>query len=99
MRHRPFAEYLHARQSYGASFAPDGQTISFLTDITGTPQVWTVPAQGGWPDQRTFGPERVAGARYAPCGDRLLYSMDAGGDERAQLYLLEDDGSRLTALT
>jgi len=99
MRHRPFAEYLHARQSYGASFAPDGQTISFLTDITGIPQVWTVPAQGGWPDQRTFGLDRVADARYAPRGDRLLYSMDAGGDERTQLYLLEADGSRLTALT
>ena len=99
MRHRPFAAYLHARQSYGASFAPDGQTIAFLTDVTGTPQVWTVSAQGGWPDQRTFGPERVAGARYAPRGDRLLYSMDTGGDERAQLYLIEDDGSRLTPLT
>ncbi|HVA92027.1 MAG TPA: LpqB family beta-propeller domain-containing protein, partial [Chloroflexota bacterium] len=99
MRRRPFAQYLQARSANGAGFSPDGETLAFLTDITGVPQLWTVPAAGGWPDQRTFGAERVAGLAYAPVGDRLLFQMDTGGDERIQLYLLEDDGTRLSALT
>lgn len=99
MAHRPFAQYLQARSALGAGFSPNGKTLAFLTDITGMPQVWTVLVAGGWPDQRTFGADRVAGLNYAPVGDRLLFQMDTGGDERIQLYLLEDEGTRLTALT
>jgi dipeptidyl aminopeptidase/acylaminoacyl peptidase len=99
VRHRSVAQYLQARAANGASFSPDGETIAFLTDITGVPQVWTVPAAGGWPDQRTFSSERVAGVQYAPQGDRLLFQMDTGGDERVQLYVLEQNGTRLIVLT
>jgi len=99
VQHRSVAQYLQARAANGATFSPNGETIAFLTDITGVPQVWTVPATGGWPDQRTFSAERVAGVQYAPVGDRLLFQMDTGGDERVQLYVLEEHGTRLTALT
>jgi len=43
--------------------------------------------------------ERVALARYAPHGDSLLYAMDSGGNERMQLFLLSEEGTRTTALT
>ncbi|CAN5616073.1 S9 family peptidase [soil metagenome] len=85
-----FARYLKVRGAYGASWAPDGRRVSFLTDITGVPQVWEVPADGGWPDQLTFHEERIMGAEYSPVEDRLLFSMDAGGNERAQIFLLGD---------
>ncbi|HXT34199.1 MAG TPA: LpqB family beta-propeller domain-containing protein [Chloroflexota bacterium] len=99
MRYRPFSQYLQVRSASGVTFAADGQSIAFLTDITGVPQVWSVPAVGGWPHQRTYSTERVAGAHYAPVGDRLLFEMDTGGDERLQLYLLEEDGTRLIPIT
>jgi dipeptidyl aminopeptidase/acylaminoacyl peptidase len=99
MPHRPVSQYLQVRSANGASFSPDGETVAFLTDITGVPQVWTVAAAGGWPYQRTFSTERVAGVQYAPQGDRLLFQMDTGGNERVQLYLLEEAGTRLSALT
>jgi dipeptidyl aminopeptidase/acylaminoacyl peptidase len=52
--------------------------------------VWEVSAEGpSWPEQLTFYEERVSGAEYSPKGSRLLFSMDAGGNERTQLYLLE----------
>jgi dipeptidyl aminopeptidase/acylaminoacyl peptidase len=62
--------------------------VSFLTDITGVTQVWEVPAGGGWPEQLTFYDERVSGASYSPVEDKVLFSIDAGGNERMQLYLL-----------
>jgi dipeptidyl aminopeptidase/acylaminoacyl peptidase len=86
-----FARYLKIRGAWGASFSPDGRRVSFLTEITGVPQVWEVGAEGAsWPEQLTFYEERVSYATYSPTENRLLFGMDAGGNERSQLFLLED---------
>ena len=89
-----FARYLKIRAAYGASWSPDGRRLSFLTDITGVPQVWEVPAdsgpEGGWPEQLTFYEERISGAEYSPTENKLLFSMDVGGNERAQIFVLEN---------
>jgi len=84
-----FARYLKVRGAWGASWSPDGLRVSFLTEITGVPQVWGVAAGGpSWPEQLTFYEERISGAWYSPTEDRLLFGMDAGGNERSQLFLL-----------
>lgn len=85
-----FARYLKIRSAYGAAWSPDGGRLAFLTDITGVPQVWEVPAGGGWPEQLTFYDERVSGAAYSPTDNQLIFSMDSGGNERAQLFLLKN---------
>jgi len=85
-----FVRYLKVRGAWGPSWSPDGLRVSFLTEITGVPQVWEVAAEGpSWPEQLTFYEERVSGASYSPTENRLLFGMDAGGNERAQLFLLE----------
>ena len=83
-----FSRYLKIRGASGAGWSPDGRRVSFLTDITGVSQVWEVPAGGGWPEQLTFYDERVSGAVYSPVENKLLFGIDAGGNERMQLYLL-----------
>jgi len=90
--------YLNVRSAYGASFAPDG-TLAFLTDTTGVPQVWTLDDPEGWPDQRTFYDEQVSFASWSPERHELVFGMDEGGNERAQLYLLDADNGRVTNLT
>lgn len=92
-----FARYLKIRSAYGASWSPDRGRISFLTDITGIPQVWEVSEEGGWPEQLTFYEERVSEARYSPEGERLIFCMDVGGNERTQIFLLE--GAEVRDLT
>ncbi len=86
--------YLKIRGAHGASWSPDGLRVAFLTDITGVSQVWEVPAGGGWPEQLTFRDERVAGVRYSPVEDRLLFSIDAGGNERMQIFVLGNGWER-----
>jgi dipeptidyl aminopeptidase/acylaminoacyl peptidase len=100
------ARYLNARAAYWPTFSSDGRHLAFLTDITGLPQVWrvAVPAERGepaWPDQLTFGSDRVMDVCYSPLpGDqRLVFSRDLGGNENAQLYLLPAGGSEAAALT
>ncbi len=62
-------------------------------------QIWTVDGPGRWPQQRTFFPNRVSGLVYAPHGHQVLFGMDEGGNERDQLYLMDDEGLEVRALT
>lgn len=99
-----FERYLNVRSAYGASFSPDGRRLSFLTDITGVAEVWSVPIDlnapyPAWPTQLTFSGERIASATFSPKADMLLVSSDVGGNERTQLYRVSGDGSTFTALT
>jgi dipeptidyl aminopeptidase/acylaminoacyl peptidase len=93
-----FARYLKVRGAWGAGWSPDGTKVSFLTEITGVPQVWEVASEGpSWPEQLTFYEERVSYAAYSPKRDEIVFGMDAGGNERSQLFLLRD--GELTDLT
>lgn len=103
-----FERYLNVRAAYGASFSPDGQVLSFLTDVTGVAEVWSVPvisqstaqvAHPSWPSQLTFRRERVASATFSPNEQTLLVTGDIGGNELTQLYTLSADGSAFEALT
>ncbi len=91
--------YLNIRSAVSPSFSPDGKSIAFLTNITGTHQIWKVEDGGGWPEQLTFFPDRVFGASWSPRGDWITFSKDAGGDENYQIHLISPDGERLVALT
>src|SRR5579885_3900034 len=85
--------FLNIRSAYGPSFSPDGRFVSFLSNVTGVAQLWQVPVEGGWPVQLTFTNESVRGGWYNPVRHEILYSMDTGGNERTQLYLLRGVGN------
>ncbi len=91
--------YLNIRSSTAPALSPDGKHVAFLTNITGTPQVWMINAEGGWPEQMTFYEDRVDFVRWSPEGTGLLFGKAKGGDENAQLYWMSPDGSRIRALT
>ncbi|AHG00116.1 peptidase S9 [Halostagnicola larsenii XH-48] len=81
--------YLNVRSAYGASFGPDGESLSFLMNTTGVPQVWTLEEPLSWPEQRTFTDEQVSFASWSPERSELIFGMDEGGNERAQLFRLD----------
>ncbi|MGI8898264.1 MAG: S9 family peptidase [Pyrinomonadaceae bacterium] len=91
--------YLNVRSATSSALSPTGDRIAFLTNISGTPQVWMVSAQGGWPDQMTFFPDRVDFISWSPDGSGLIFGKSIGGDENAQLYWMAPDGSQIRALS
>ncbi|MDT4951882.1 MAG: hypothetical protein QOJ02_20 [Acidobacteriota bacterium] len=91
--------YLNIRSASSPALSPKGDRVAFLTNITGTPQVWMTGADGGWPEQMTFYSDRVDFVRWSPDGSGLIFSKSRGGDENAQLFWLSPDGSRIKALT
>jgi dipeptidyl aminopeptidase/acylaminoacyl peptidase len=94
-----FERYLNIRSAYAPAWLEAGQKIAFLSNITGTPQVWSVAAAGGWPDQLSFFQDKVWALSASPAGDRLVCTRDVGGNERYQLFLISADGTEIRRLT
>lgn len=97
--------YLNVRQAYNPSFVADGTAVLFISNITDAPQAWRAQLndtrQPAWPEQLTFGAERVLTLQASPlAGDgRLIYGRDRGGNENVQLFLLDPDTGVERALT
>jgi len=78
-------------------FSKDGRTLFHLRGA-GLPQVWAMDVDGGNVRQLSHHDEKVAFLRRCPADDRLIWGIDAGGDERQQFWLLEP-GAQPRALT
>ncbi|MCP5100027.1 MAG: S9 family peptidase, partial [Chloroflexi bacterium] len=99
----PISRYLNIRAAYHPSFSTNGRFLSFISNITGTPQAWQVDCNQlqhniPWPDQLTFAADRVMSARYTP-DDQLIYTHDVGGNENAQIFLLNPTTGAETCLS
>lgn len=93
-------QYLNIRSATAPTISPDGKFIAYLTDITGTNQVWKVGIDFGCPEQLTFFDERVQFISWNPKDNYwILFGKDMGGNERTQLFLLKSDGSEIRRLT
>lgn len=99
----PITPYLNIRNAYDPAFVAGGERLLFISDLTGVPQLWQVPAEPGprpwWPDQLTFAGERVLGVWASPDGAHAVYARDTGGNEKAQLWLLDTDSGAQRLLT
>ena len=74
------------------SFSRDGGTVFHLRGA-GLPQVWSMRRDGSGAVQLADQGERATRLRRAPDSDRLIWSIDAGGDERDQIWLLDPGGT------
>ncbi len=91
--------FFNIRAAYAPTFSPDGRRVAFIATITGVPQVWVMEAEGGWPDPVTFADNRVLNVAWSPAGEKLVFARDIGGNENAQLFLVNADGSGERRLT
>ena len=95
----PIERYLNIRAASSPTLDARGERVAFLMNVTGTAQVWSVAAAGGWPEQLTFYTDRVDFVRWSPDGTGLLFGKARGGDENAQLFWMSTDGAQVRQLT
>jgi dipeptidyl aminopeptidase/acylaminoacyl peptidase len=80
-----------------AHYSPDGKQIAYITGLSGSPQAWIIPAQGGYPRQVSNGSDPVSGLRWSPDG-KLAYAVSPGGGYNAKLFLSTPDGVQVTRI-
>ncbi len=79
---------LEMRQAVPLSFSDDGAHLLVASNVPGTHQLYALPSRGGELEQLTDFAEPVSGF-FLPDG-RVLVEIDAGGNERTQLYVLDE---------
>lgn len=80
------------RSASSASFSPDGKRVAFVTNVSGSPQVWIAPVGGGAPVQVTKLPDPVQSVRWSPAGNWLAYDVAPGGGLNVQVYVVHPNG-------
>jgi len=81
------------------SFSPDGKRLAFVSDRTGTPQVWVTPLDGGPSAQVTNGADPVSRVIWSPDGAWLSLSFAPGGGMNTQIAIVRPDGTGFRRLT
>ncbi len=95
----PIRRILDARGATRVRISPDGSWLGYVTDVTGTPQLWRAPIDGGAPSRLTFDCDRVGAYRISPDGRWIAYGADEGGNERWQVWVMNADGTGARRLT
>lgn len=85
---------------WSPSFAPGGEQLAFVSDLTGSPQVWRLPAGGGFPAAVTAFEAQVKRVIWSPDGEWLAVESARGGGMNSQIDIVRPDGGgrrRITA--
>ncbi|HEX8814059.1 MAG TPA: S9 family peptidase [Terriglobales bacterium] len=87
------------RQIGDSSWSPDGNKVVFVTNISGRNNLWTVPAEGGWPTQLTISDQRQSQPTWSPDGKWIAYMSDYDGDEQWDIFIVSPKDGRVVNLT
>jgi len=81
-----------AASAVAPALSPDGERVAFVSDVSGLPQVWVAPVEGGWPAQLTHGGEPAVAVSWSPDGKWLAFAACARGGASRLLYAVRPDG-------
>lgn len=86
----PRAEAYFSRSSFSDPVIVGDDQVAFLDDRTGTKQVSLLTLSTGEIRPMTTSSERVLSLKGAPGTGTIVFGMDQNGDERQQVYVLDD---------
>jgi dipeptidyl aminopeptidase/acylaminoacyl peptidase len=92
-------QYLNIKSAGGPTFSPDGKQMAYLTNVTGTSQVWMIDLPNGAPKQLTNYDDNVGFVRWLADGGGMIFGKARGGDENTQFFWMKPDGSGVKELT
>ena len=82
--------------SAGYAFSSDGKALLISSDSTGVFNAWSLPVNGGDPEQLTSSDtSAVFAISWFPADNRMLYTFDGAGDELNHVVVRETDGTVL----
>jgi dipeptidyl aminopeptidase/acylaminoacyl peptidase len=81
------------------AYLSNGKEIVFISNLSGSPQIWKVPVAGGWPVQLTAFNDPVTAMVPSPKQGLIAFQIAPGGGLNAQIYLMHSDGSGVKQIT
>lgn len=92
-------QYLNIRSAGSPTFAPDAKRMAYLTNVSGTTQIWAIDLPNGTPKQMTNYDDNIAFVRWLPDGSGIIFGKARGGDENTQFFWMKPDGTGIRELT
>ncbi|HEX8639195.1 MAG TPA: hypothetical protein VF692_14090, partial [Pyrinomonadaceae bacterium] len=92
-------QYLNIRSASSPSLSVDGKRLLYLTNVSGTSQIWAIDLRGGQPKQITNYEDNIGFVERAPDGNSVIFGKARGGDENTQFFWMREDGSNVRELT
>ena len=86
-------------ECHSPSFSPDGKEIAFISNLSGSPQLWKISRNGGWPIKLTAFNDPVSDPKWSPTEDKIVFEMSPGGGSNSQIFLINSDGTGLQQIT
>jgi len=90
--------YLTVPSAYQSQALPKRNRVTFLSKKTGLPQVWSFDTDTFAASQYVQFPDRVIDVAHSPTGTWTVIGMDHEGNEKQQLYLLNNDTMEIEEL-
>ena len=75
-----------------ARISPDGTRVAYVSDASGTKELWVASTKDGSTRALTRMKERVDAPRWSPDGETLFAAVDTGGNERFDLFAVGAGG-------
>lgn len=92
-------QYLNIKSASSPQISADGKQLVYLTNQTGTSQVWSIALPNGKPEQLTYFDDNISFVRWVDGGKALVFGMASGGDENTQFYWMTSQGDAVEKLT
>ncbi len=92
-------QYQNVRSAPFRGFSKDANSIFISTRFGDVSQIHRVDSSGGARKQLTFFKEPIGGVSRRPGSNELAFTMDAGGSEYAQIFLLNTNSGQNIMLT
>ncbi|HET6871385.1 MAG TPA: S9 family peptidase [Sporolactobacillaceae bacterium] len=84
--------YLNIKTAGQPVYHPTGQELTFISNATGLPQIWSLKKGEERPQHVLQTEERIMFVHYLKNSTKRLFGMDQGVNERGQFYLLHENG-------
>lgn len=75
------------------TLSPDGKRMAYLSNASGSPQVWVRDLSTGVAKQVTNLPDPVGMVQWSPVADTLAYTVLPGGGLNVQIWTMPVDGA------
>ena len=91
------AVVLSTRDDHAPVISPDGKQVAFVSDRSGSREIWIAPVSGGQAVQMTsLGQEMLESPNWSPDGRQIVFNVGTPG--HASLYVVTANGGKPRAL-